>query len=144
MSEYTATVKWARAAGEVYTDNKYSRSHLWLFDGGAEIAASSSPKVVPLPWSVEAKVDPEEAFAAAGSWTVDEYNDDAVGIMAIDSHGKLSMTTVTLRPLVTFSGAKRPTPPDIAELHQRSHAACFIANSVKTRIVIDPVLPVSR
>ena len=67
MSEYTATVRWHRGDGEKYVDNKYSRGHEWSFDGGVTVPASSSPQVVPLPYSVEANVDPEEAFA---SWTM--------------------------------------------------------------------------
>ena len=65
MSEYLAEVCWQRQDAEPYVDNKYSRAHRWRFDGGAEIEASSSPHVVPLPYSVEAGVDPEEAFVAS-------------------------------------------------------------------------------
>ncbi len=65
MSEYYASVKWTRNVVESYVDNKYSRGHVWEFDGGLSVPASSSPHVVPLPYSVEANVDPEEAFVAA-------------------------------------------------------------------------------
>ena len=65
MSEYSAKVSWVRAEGEAYIDNKYSRGHEWSFDGGVTVPASSSPHVVPLPYSVEANVDPEEAFIAS-------------------------------------------------------------------------------
>ena len=64
MSDYRATVEWRRD-GARFTDNRYSRGHLWLFDGGVEVPASASPHVVPLPMSVEAAVDPEEAFVAS-------------------------------------------------------------------------------
>jgi hypothetical protein len=33
MGEYTATVSWDRS-GAYFTDNGYSRSHSWTFDGG--------------------------------------------------------------------------------------------------------------
>ncbi|HEX7028220.1 MAG TPA: OsmC family peroxiredoxin, partial [Gammaproteobacteria bacterium] len=65
MSEYYASVKWSRSVDEGYIDNKYSRGHVWEFDGGVIVPASSSPHVVPVPYSVEANVDPEEAFVAA-------------------------------------------------------------------------------
>ncbi len=65
MSEYFAIVEWQRQTDEAYTDNHYSRGHHWHFDGGQTVAASSSPHVVPLPYSVEANVDPEEAFVAS-------------------------------------------------------------------------------
>ena len=65
MPEYVATVRWIRASDEKYVDNLYSRGHEWSFDGGITVPASSSPHVVPLPYSVEANVDPEEAFVAS-------------------------------------------------------------------------------
>src|SRR5436305_6059705 len=111
MAEYKAVVEWSRC-GEKFTDNRYSRGHRWLFDGGVEVPASSSPHAVPVPLSVAAAVDPEEAFVASLSschmlwflsiaakrgFVVDSYRDEAVGVMAKDAAGKLAMTRVTLR-----------------------------------------------
>jgi organic hydroperoxide reductase OsmC/OhrA len=93
VSQYLATVAWQRQ-GAAFTDNRYSRAHVWRFDGGAEVPASSSPQVVPPPYSDAAGVDPEEAFVAALSschmlwflsvaagrgFVVDSYRDEAVG-----------------------------------------------------------------
>jgi len=61
---YTATVIWERD-GEDYLDREYSRGHLWRFDGGVEVPASSSPLVVKPPLSREDAVDPEEALGTA-------------------------------------------------------------------------------
>jgi organic hydroperoxide reductase OsmC/OhrA len=148
--EYTATVVWARN-GEAFSDGRYSRGHLWRFDGGIEIAASSSPTVVPLPMSREDAVDPEEAFVAAISschmltflaiagkkrFVVDRYEDKAVGIMTKNASGKLFVSKVTLDPVIEFSGDKVPTAEQLAELHHLSHQECFIANSVLTEIVV--------
>jgi organic hydroperoxide reductase OsmC/OhrA len=114
-----------------------------------EVPASSSPHVVPLPLSVEAAVDPEEAFVASLSschmlvflslaakrgFVVDSYRDEAVGVLAKDSAGKLAMTRVTLRPEIQFSGDKRPTAEELAAMHHDSHDQCFIASSVKTEV----------
>jgi organic hydroperoxide reductase OsmC/OhrA len=154
MSEYVASVHWQRQ-GQTFTDNRYSRRHAWHFDGGASVMASSSPHVVPVPGSDPAGVDPEEAFVASISschmlwflalagkagWVVDDYRDDAVGVMARNAEGQLAMTVVTLRPAVSFSGPKRPDAAGFADLHHRAHEACFIANSVKTEIRVEPVL----
>ena len=54
MAIYTSTVTWRRSDSEDFTDNKYSRRHEWEFDGGAVVPASSSPHIVPLPYSDEA------------------------------------------------------------------------------------------
>ena len=152
LHEYTASVAWHRRDGEKYVDNRYSRGHEWRFDGGAVVAASSSPKVVPLPLSVEAAVDPEEAFVASLSschmlwflsiaakkgYVVDAYADDASGIMEKNAEGKLAMTVVTLRPLVTFSGEKLVDRAALDALHHAAHAECFIANSVRTEVRIE-------
>jgi len=155
MSEYIAKINWARANDENYIDNKYSRGHEWVFDGGITVQASSSPHVVPLPYSVEANVDPEEAFVASLSschmlfflsiaakrrYVVDSYVDDAVGIMEKDDDGKVSMTKVTLRPNVKFSSDKKPTIEQLEKMHHQSHDQCFIANSVKTEIVTEIIV----
>jgi organic hydroperoxide reductase OsmC/OhrA len=121
--EYTAGVHWTRGEA-LFTDNRYSRGHRWRFDGGIEVPASSSPHVVRAPLSVEAAVDPEEAFVAAlsschmlwflslaagGGWRVDEYSDQAVGVMGRNPSGRMAMLRVTLRPRATFSGSRLPT-----------------------------------
>jgi organic hydroperoxide reductase OsmC/OhrA len=153
MSEYKAVVEWSRG-GAAFTDNRYSRGHRWLFDGGVEVPASSSPTVVPLPLSVAAAVDPEEAFVASLSschmlwflsiaakrrFLVDSYRDEAVGEIGKDLSGKLAMTRVTLHPEVHFGGDKQPTPDELAAMHDQSHEQCFIARSVKTDVRCEPV-----
>ncbi|MDN3678812.1 OsmC family protein [Vibrio tapetis subsp. quintayensis] len=152
MSEYTATIRWSRGNDEIFSDNQYSRGHTWEFDGGVTVPASSSPSVVPLPYSVEANVDPEEAFIASLSschmlvflsiaakrrYIIDSYTDDAVGTMEEDSRGKTSVTKVTLRPNVVFSGEHIPTTKQLEKMHHLSHENCFIANSVKTEVVTE-------
>lgn len=152
MSEYFAKINWVRDPAEIYVDNKYSRGHEWIFDEGVTVKASSSPHVVPLPYSVEGNVDPEEAFVASLSschmlfflsisakkrFVVDSYVDDAVGLMERDSEGKISMTKVTLRPNIQFSGDKKPTMEQLEKMHHQSHEQCFIANSVKTEVVTE-------
>lgn len=154
MSQYTAVIKWSRN-GATFTDNRYSRAHLWQFDGGIEVPASSSPQVVPIPMSTAAAVDPEEAFiaslsschmlwflaiAAKRGYAVESYRDEAVGVMAKDSSGKMAMTLVTLRPAVEFGSEKRPTADDLLALHHEAHAQCYIANSVRTEVRCEPIL----
>ncbi len=148
--EYHALIHWARGSAP-FTDNRYSRGHTWRFDGGVEVPASSSPSVLRVPLSVEAAVDPEEAFvaalsschmlwflslAAAGGWCVDDYRDDAIGVMGRNAAGKTAMLHVTLRPQVKFAGEPRPAATDIEHLHHRAHEECFIANSVTTQVRI--------
>jgi len=65
MDHYRAPLFWRRAADTSFNDNRYSRRHRQHFDGGAELAASSSPQVVRLPVSAATAVDPEEMIVAA-------------------------------------------------------------------------------
>jgi organic hydroperoxide reductase OsmC/OhrA len=153
MSEYQATIEWKRD-GAPFLDNRYSRGHRWCFDGGVEVPASSSPDILPVPLSVAAAVDPEEAFVASLSschmlwflslaakrgFVVDRYRDAATGVMAKNAEGKMAMTQVTLRPDVDFGGERRPTADAANALHHEAHALCFIANSVKTDVRCEPV-----
>ena len=150
--QYTSKILWNRN-GALFSDNRYSRKHLWQFDGGVEVPASSSPQVVRLPLSEAAAVDPEEAFvaslaschmlwfldiAARGGFIIDSYVDDAVGTLAKNSDGKFAMTIVTLKPHVIFSGDKRPSHEDIQRMHHKAHDECFIATSVKSEVRCEP------
>jgi organic hydroperoxide reductase OsmC/OhrA len=151
--QYTAQIVWHRGQA-VFTDNLYSRGHIWRFDGGVEVPASSSPLVVRLPLSVEAAVDPEEAFiasiaschmltflflAARQGFCVDDYRDDAVGVMSKNQAGRLAVTQVTLRPHAQFSAPQRPSSAQLDQLHHLAHEQCFIANSVTTQIRCEPI-----
>ena len=150
MSSHVATIRWQRN-GDTFVDDQYSRGHSWEFDGGAVVAASASPAVVPRPQSIAENVDPEEAFVAALSschmlfflsiaakrrFVVDEYIDAACGLMTADERGRKSISKVILRPEITFSGDRQPTGEQIDKMHHRSHELCFIANSVRTEIEI--------
>ncbi len=154
MSIYQATIQWHRGS-DVFTDNRYSRRHEMVFDGGAVWAGSSSPQVVPLPMSDAAAVDPEELFVASLSschmlwfldiarragWLVNSYRDAAEGVMARNAEGRMAMTVVTLKPAVEFGGDKQPDVVELNRLHHQAHADCFIANSVKTEVRCVPVL----
>lgn len=151
MHTYDATINWERRQQE-FLDNRYSRAHTWRFDGGAEIPASSSPNVVPLPMSDATAVDPEEALVAATSschmlfflsiagkrgFMVDRYSDSAFGVMAKNDAGRIAMTRIVLRPDIEFGGERTPTPEELAQIHQLAHEQCFIANSLKAQVVVE-------
>jgi organic hydroperoxide reductase OsmC/OhrA len=148
----TARIDWTRGEAD-FLSGLYSRAHTLTFDGGVAIPGSSSPSIVPLPLSVEAAVDPEEMFIASLSachmlWFLDfarrigadleSYSDQAVGELTRDADGRTWVSRVTLRPDVRF--ADPVVPARLVEtLHHQAHSACFIANSVKTAIAIEPV-----
>ena len=137
----------------MFTDNRYSRAHSWVFDGGTEVRASASPHVVPLPLSVAEAVDPEEAFvaslaschmlwflsiAAKRGFVVERYRDESSGLLAKDAEGKLAVMRVALRPVVAFAPERRPSAEEHAAMHHEAHDLCFLANSVKTVVEVTP------
>jgi organic hydroperoxide reductase OsmC/OhrA len=149
MAEYSAIVEWRSGGG--FREGRYSRAHSLSFDGGAVVPGSASPHVVPPPYSDPAGVDPEEALVASASachmlWflhlardsglDVAGYRDEAVGTMGKDDRGRTAMTRIVLRPEIEFVG--HPPAPDLLErLHHEAHERCFIANSLRTEIVVE-------
>ncbi|MCG8413284.1 MAG: OsmC family protein [Pseudomonadales bacterium] len=152
MSNYSATVQWQRDGAD-FLNKEYSRAHCWRFNGGSLINASASSHIVPEPFSKPEFVDPEEAFVAALSschmlffldlaaqdgFVVDAYDDEALGVMSKNADGKIAMTRVELNPKVKFHNSAAPTQEQIESLHHRSHELCFIANSVKSDVIVTP------
>ena len=150
MSTYTANISWKSDAPDTFTKNRYTRGHTWSFDGGIKIPASSSPHSVRLPYSIEEAVDPEEALVAAASschmlsflWVaarkgfrIDSYVDDAVGEMS-ETDGKQWLSKIVLDPKIEWAGETLPTDEQIADMHHEAHGVCYIANSIKSEVVV--------
>ena len=150
VTKHSATISWRREGD--FAAGRYSRGHVWRFDGGAEVAGSASPQVVPPPMSVEAAVDPEEALVASAAschmlWfldlarqaghVVESYVDEADGVMGRRADGRIAITRITLRPRIVFSG-RPPVAGALASLHEDAHVRCFVANSLTSEIRIEP------
>jgi organic hydroperoxide reductase OsmC/OhrA len=147
MSEHRAHIDWKRDTPD-FRHESYSRSHTWRFEGGVEVPASAAPDYQGDP----TRVDPEAglvatisschmltflALAARRRLTVNAYRDDAVGFMEKNAEGKLAVTRVVLRPAVEFEGTQ-PSAADLDKLHHLAHEHCFIANSVRTEVTVEP------
>lgn len=146
MAEHVATIRWQRGTAE-FRYETFSRSHDWRFDGGVEVPASAAPAY----FGDEARVDPEEAFVAAIAschmltfltvaarkrWVVDAYEDRAVGVMTKNEQGRLWVSRVTLHPRIVWGERREPSAEELGALHELAHKNCFIAQSVKTEIVV--------
>ena len=149
MSVHSARLIW-RSDGD-FASGRYSRRHEWRFDGGAVVVGSASPDVVPAPLSDPAAVDPEEALVASvaschmlwfldlarrAGFSVAEYEDAAEGVMGRIAAGRMALTRIALRPRIRFEG-QAPGEGELARLHEQAHARCFIANSLKTEVVVE-------
>lgn len=144
MSEHRATVEWQRSGD--FRHETYARAHTLRFDGVA-VPGNAAPGNIPATVARAPGVDPEQCFVAALSschmlwflhlacrenWVVERYVDEAVGVL-----DKTWMSRVTLRPRVSFSGAA-PSAEALRSLHERAHEKCFIANSVKSEVIVEP------
>ena len=149
MSEHRAAVHWARTSRD-FTYDSYNRSHVVRFKHGAvALSGSAAPE-----FKGDAdRVDPEEAFVASLSschmlsflavcarkrLVVDSYEDDASGTLEKGPGGKLWMSQVVLRPLVRFAPETTVDSALLTEIHHLAHDVCFIANSVKTNVTVEP------
>ena len=148
MSEHRIGLEWARNGGP-FTRGNYSPDHLIRYAGGQTLRGSPSSSYM----GNDAYADPEQlllsalsachmltflAVAANRGYVVDSYQDDAVALLGKNADGKMAVTQATLSPRVVFSGEKQPSADDYARMHERAHAACFIANSVTTKVDVRP------
>jgi len=76
------------------------------------------------------------AVAANRGYVVDSYVDEAVAILGKNADGKMAVIEATLSPKVVFAADRQPSAEDYAKMHERAHAGCFIANSVKTTVAV--------
>lgn len=147
MSEHHAVISWTRSSKD-YTYDSYNRDHEWRF-GGAPVSASAAPAYR----GNAARVNPEEAFVAALSachmltflaiaakkkFSLDTYEDEAVGYLEKNTGGQLAITRVTLHPKIVWSAGVTVPQTELDKMHHDAHAGCFIANSVKTNVTVEP------
>jgi organic hydroperoxide reductase OsmC/OhrA len=154
MATYRATADWSLEEGGDFAKGRYSRGHSLVFDSGAAVQGTASPHVVGNRWAVEGAVDPEQMLVGAintchmlsflhiareAGFLIDRYRDEAVGVMEKREDGEMWVSKVTLHPEIRYIG-RRPTPAERDHMHHAAHQICFIANSVKTEIVVEEVV----
>jgi organic hydroperoxide reductase OsmC/OhrA len=149
VAEHHIHLTWEKG-GVAFTYNDYPRNHAIAFKNGQETMVASA---APAYKGDATKADPEDllvaslsschmlsflAIASKKKVTVTSYEDDAVGFLendiSNDEKGTLWITRVILRPKVTCDG----NAAILAEIHHLAHQACFIANSVKTEVRVEP------
>ncbi|NDK39872.1 OsmC family peroxiredoxin [Pseudoxanthomonas gei] len=148
MSEHKTSIQWNRD-GKPFTPEGYSRDHEWVFERGQRLTGSAAPAYL----GSAQGVDPEEALVVALSschmltllaiaskkgWVIDSYADEAVGRLGKNEAGRIALVGVTLRPKIVFAEGSAPDAEGLQRLHHSAHQNCFIANSVKTEVTIEP------
>lgn len=149
MSEHKVNLSWKNES-ESFSYKEYDRTHSWTFEGGTVVKASAAPEYL----GKKELVNPEESFAASlaschmltflaiasmKKYIIEFYEDNAVAILEKNDKSKMSITKLYLRPKITFIGDHIPDTAIIDKMHHRAHTECFIANSVLTEIIIEPV-----
>lgn len=150
MAVHRARIAWTLAEGEDFARGRYSRGHSVAFEGGHQAPGAAAAHVVGKAWAAAGAVDPEEMLVASISachmlsflhvarlagLVVTAYADDAEGVLEPNAEGRLAVTRVTLKPAITYAG-RQPDAAEADRLHHHAHDECFIANSVKTEIVV--------
>ena len=78
-------------------------------------------------------------IAAKNGFQIDSYTDNAIGEMTKGDDGKEFISKITLDPQIAWSGEKLPTSQELAEMHHNAHEGCYIANSIKSEVVVKSV-----
>jgi organic hydroperoxide reductase OsmC/OhrA len=146
MSEHRIQTTWKKETSD-FKYETYNRSHSLKFEGGQSLKGSSAPDFV----GDAALANPEELFAAAlsschmltflaiackASFVVASYTDNAVATLEKNAEGKMAVTKVALNPKIEFQGSA-PDAAKLAELHEKAHKYCMIANSVSAKVSIN-------
>ena len=150
---YRATVTW-EGAGETGTSSYavYGRSYRLAIEGKPDIRGSADASFRGDP----ALHNPEDLFVASLSAChmlsylalcakhgihVVAYEDAATGTMETGGDGGGRFTEVVLHPSVTITQGDTTLA---AELHDKAHALCFIANSVSIPVRHEATLQQAR
>ena len=147
MSEHFAEVVWA-AEDHKDQPGTYSRDLEVRIGSQVRIPASAAADYL----GSADKADPEQLLVSAlaschmlyflaicegQGYIVSSYNDVAKGVVSKQDGGGFWVSDIVLRPKVEFSSTKQPDHAALERLHYRAHKGCFIANSIKTRVVIE-------
>jgi organic hydroperoxide reductase OsmC/OhrA len=147
MSEHRAAILWSRTSAD-FSYQSYNRDHEWRL-GEQRVPASAAPEYNGTP----SRPNPEGALVAALSschmlsllalaaknkFSLDSYEDDAVGYLEKNAEGRLAITRVILRPKIVWTPGVSVSAAELEKLHHKAHEVCFIANSVKTDVRVEP------
>ena len=150
MSTFSPTVSWHLKPGEKFDPDSYHRDHEWTFPGGEVVLASASPNF----GGSTNRVNPDEAVVAATSschmltflaiaakqkMAVLSYIDQPVGVVEKNEDGRMAITRITLKPRVVFE--QDIDEAKLQKLHDSAHRNCFVANSLRSEVTIEPVIP---
>jgi organic hydroperoxide reductase OsmC/OhrA len=139
---------WSRH-GQSFSREDWPRDHRVRFDGGEEVGVSAAAAF----GGNTVLADPEQlllaalaschllsflAVAARRGHVVEHYSDQADAELGRNTDGRTWVSRCTLRPDVRFA---QPVPDaaEQASLHEKAHRICFIAQSLRCEVRVEPV-----
>ena len=147
MAGLSIQLHWQRAEAALKT-GAYSNAHSVQFGAGHELPVDAAPD-----WGGDpANTNPEQALAAALSschmmtflalaakacWPVASYHDHAVAHLGKNPKGQMSVTRIDLHPVVRFDTGFAVDDASLAEMHDRAHRYCFVANTLADSVQIN-------
>lgn len=149
MSEHKATVSWTRRTKD-FVYETYDRTHEIRYEGGIYHMGSAAKEFM----GKAELANPEELFAGAlaschmltflavaakSRLVVDSYTDTPIAYLDKNAAGKIAVTKTILHPKVVFAQETPVASDKLAELHDKAHRNCFIANSVSCEVVTEIV-----
>ncbi len=142
--ELSIKISWSRKE-EALLAGKYSNAHDIIYNPTYSLIGDAAPD-----WGGNnAHTNPEQALAAALSschlmtflaisakmgWPVLSYQDHAVAHLGKNPAQQMSVTKIELNPVVTFDEGFSIDAEKLADMHERAHRYCFIANSLAEHV----------
>ena len=151
--EYALTIEWTGNLGEgTRAYQAYSRDHVIHVPGKPPIDGSSDPSFR----GDATRHNPEDLFVASLSachmlWylhlcstnglIVNRYRDKACGTLVLDADGSGAFSKVALAPEIVLAASPDEDARQRAiELHEAAHRMCFLANSVRFEVIVEPTV----
>ena len=147
MSDLSIDLHWHRAEAHLKT-GAYSAEHTIQYNNRFDILADATPD-----WGGDPEnTNPEQALAAALSschmmtflalaakadWPVASYHDHAVAHLGKNPKGQMSVTQIDLNPVVRFDTGFLVSDDQMAEMQDRAHRYCFIANTLADSVQVN-------
>lgn len=147
MSNLSIELRWHRSEPELRS-GKFSNAHTVRYNDSHEVRADAAPD-----WGGDAEnTNPEQALAAAVSschmmtflalaakarWPVASFHDRAVAHLGKNPRGQMSVTRIDLHPVVRFDPGFTVDEAKLAQMHDRAHRYCFIANTLADSVEIN-------
>lgn len=147
MSDLSIDLHWHRAEAHLKT-GVYSAEHTIQYNNRFDILADAAPD-----WGGDPEnTNPEQALAAALSschmmtflalaakadWPVASYHDHAVAHLGKNPKGQMSVTQIDLNPVVRFDTGFLVSDDQMAEMQDRAHRYCFIANTLADSVQVN-------